>query len=466
MSDSADYDAKTIAARVRSGEISALDVAGACLERIAERDSQLNCFTAVTRGRALAAAARVDKAIAGGIDPGPLAGVPYAVKNLFDIAGYPTIAGSKINRTSAPASTDAGLVKRMDDAGAILMGALNMDEYAYGFTTENAHFGPTRNPHDVTKVAGGSSGGSAAAVAGALVPLALGSDTNGSVRVPAAFCGVFGVKPTFGRLSRKGMFGFVSSLDHAGAFARSVTDLALAYDALQGVDHSDRAQSDRAPEPVFPHLFEGTTGLRIGVLDGWFRKSATSDALLAVDHVSDYFGAKPVIMPRADAARAAAFCMTAAEGADLHLENLKSRPHDFGPAIRDRLFAGALLPAAVLIQAQRFRTWFRDQVAGIFRSYDVLIAPATPFSAPSIGEETVMVDGRGVPARVQIGIYTQPISFIGLPVLAVPIHLPKKMPLGVQIIAAPWAEATAFRAAAALEGAGIARSPIARGTLQ
>jgi AtzE family amidohydrolase len=461
MTDLADLDARTIAAGVRARAFTARETAAACLDRIAARDGDLNCFTTVTRERALATADRVDAAIATGRDPGPLAGVPYAVKNLFDIVGHPTCAGSMIHQSAAPATADAGLVRRLDGAGAVLVGALNMDEYAYGFTTENAHFGATHNPHDLTRVAGGSSGGSAAAVAGGLVPLSLGSDTNGSIRVPAAFCGVFGLKPTFGRLSRAGVFAFVNSLDHTGAFARGAADLALAYDMLQGTDPLDRAQSDRPGEAVQAGMREGAGGLRIGVLDGWFRAGATADALEAVDRVSTFLEATPVTIPGADVARAAAFCISAAEGANRHLSNLKTRARDFDPATRDRLLAGALVPAAVILQAQRFRGWFRDRVAEIFARYDVLIAPATPFSAPLIGEETVMIGDQRVLARANIGIYTQPISFIGLPVLTAPIHRPGKMPLGVQIIAAPWAEAATFRVAAALEEAGIARAPIA-----
>ena len=167
---------------------------------------------------------------------GPLAGVPFAVKNLFDIAGLPTLAGSKINRDRPPAAADATLVARLEAAGAVLVGALNMGEYAYDFTGENCHDGPSRNPHDTARMTGGSSGGSGAAVAGGLVPLALGSDTNGSIRVPSSFCGVFGLKPTYGRLSRAGSFPFVASLDHLGPLARTAGDLALAYDAMQGPD--------------------------------------------------------------------------------------------------------------------------------------------------------------------------------------------------------------------------------------
>src|ERR1700682_6266202 len=236
-----DLSASEIAQAVAARKVSALDVTDAALARIAKQNSVLNCFTDVTANRARAKARAIDAALAAGKHAGSLAGVPFAVKNLFDVQGLPTRAGSKINRDLKPASRDATLIERMEAAGAVLVGALNMGEYAYDFTGENVHDGPSRNPHDMTRMTGGSSGGSGGAVGGALVPLALGSDTNGSIRVPSSFCGIFGLKPTYGRLSRARGFPFVFSFDHLGPFARSVDDLALAYDAMQGPDPEDGA---------------------------------------------------------------------------------------------------------------------------------------------------------------------------------------------------------------------------------
>ncbi len=230
--------------------MSALGVTEAALARIAKRDPVLNSFTDVTAERARAKARAIDADIAAGKNAGPLAGVPFAVKNLFDVQGLSTRAGSKINRDLKPSPRDATLIERMEAAGAVLIGALNMGEYAYDFTGENVHDGPSRNPHDPTRMTGGSSGGSGGAVGGRLVPIALGSDTNGSIRVPSSFCGIFGLKPTYGRLSRARSFPFVASFDHLGPFARSVGDLALAYDAMQGPDADDAACTTRAPEPV------------------------------------------------------------------------------------------------------------------------------------------------------------------------------------------------------------------------
>src|SRR4051812_12377640 len=228
--------AADIARAVTGRTMSAADAIDAALARIAKHDGVLNSFTDVTAERARARARAIDTAIAAGQSVGPLDGVPFAVKNLFDVEGLPTRAGSKINRDLPPATRDATLIERMEAAGAVLVGALNMGEYAYDFTGENIHDGPSRNPHDPTRMSGGSSGGSGSAVGGGLVPIALGSDTNGSIRVPSSFCGIFGLKPTYGRLSRARSFPFVVSFDHLGPFARSVSDLALAYDAMQGPD--------------------------------------------------------------------------------------------------------------------------------------------------------------------------------------------------------------------------------------
>lgn len=448
-----------IAKAVTAGEISALAVVQRALASIAERDGPLNAFTAVTAERALAKARAVDEARAGGEPLGPLAGVPFAVKNLFDIAGLPTLAGSRINRDRLPAEADSPLIQRLEAAGGVLVGALNMGEYAYDFTGENLHDGPSRNPHDTSRMTGGSSGGSGAAVAGGLVPISLGSDTNGSIRVPASFCGLFGLKPTYGRLSRAGSFPFAASLDHLGPLARSSGDLALAYDAMQGVDPNDPVCSDRPAEPVAPHLQRGAQGLRVAVAGGYFKRGAAPEALTALDRVATALGAIDEIeIPEAQRARSAAYVITATEGAALHLDRLRKRARDFDPAVRDRLIAGAIVPAALVVQAQKFRRWYRQAVLTLFEQVDIILAPATPCTAPAIGQQSFVIDGVEMPVRPNIGLYTQPISFIGLPVVAVPIPL-APMPIGVQIIAAPWREDLALRTAYALEQAGVALAP-------
>jgi AtzE family amidohydrolase len=456
-----DQTAVEIAAAVRAGRQSAVAVAKSALARIAERDGALNCFTQTLRENALEAAKAVDDALAQGRDPGPLAGVPFAVKNLFDVEGVVTLAGSIIRARRPAASASAALVARLEAAGAVLLGALNMDEFAYGFTTENSHYGPTRNPHDPSRISGGSSGGSAAAVAAGLAPLTLGSDTNGSIRVPAALCGVFGLKPTFGRLSRRGTAPFVHSLDHTGPFARTARDLALAYDALQGHDPLDPASAPRPTQPTLAALDDPMPGLRVGVLGGWFRDGASPQALDAIEAVAAALQARPAELPGARAARAAAFCLTAAEGGSLHLPALREQAQDFDPAVRDRLIAGALQPAHIPVRAQRVRRWFLDQALELFKTFDILLAPATPFAATPIGQSTVRLGGAEVSVRANLGLYTQPISFIGLPAVAAPVVREAAPPVGVQLIAAPWREDVLLRAAAWLEARGVvgARPP-------
>ena len=448
------------AALVRQGAVTAVAATQAALARIAEGDGRLNSFTAVTSERALAEAAAVDVARAGGADLPPLAGVPYAVKNLFDLTGVVTVAGSKIERDRPPATEDAYLVERLQTAGAICVGALNMDEYAYGFTTENAHDGPCHNPHDLSRSAGGSSGGSGAAVAGGLVPLSLGSDTNGSIRVPASLCGIFGLKPTYGRLARTRSYMFVASIDHLGPFARTVADLATVWDALQGYDPADPAQWPWPVEPATPLLGRGIDGLRIAVADDHFARNGHAEAFAAVATVAGALGTeRRVTIPEAARGRAAAFVITASEGANLHLPDLMTRPQDFDPGTRDRFLAGSLIPATWVIQAQRFRAWYRARVQELFQEVDVILAPATPYTAPKLGQETIEVDGEVLPVRPNLGVYTQPISCIGLPVLAVPVPRDGQLPIGVQLIAAPGREDILFRVADALERAGVVRSP-------
>ena len=354
--------ATEIASAVSGRKLSALGVTEAALARIARHDTILNSFTDVTADRARAKARSIDAAIAAGKNPGPLAGVPFAVKNLFDVQGLSTRAGSKINRDLKPSPRDATLIERMEAAGAVLVGALNMGEYAYDFTGENVHDGPSRNPHDVTRMTGGSSGGSGGAVGGNLVPLALGSDTNGSIRVPSSFCGIFGLKPTYGRLSRARSFPFVFSFDHLGPFARSVGDLALAYDAMQGPDAEDAACTTRAAEPVTPLLVQDIGALRIAIAGGYFQKNVYPEAVEAVGRVARALGTTRVVeIPEAARARSAAYVITASEGASLHLDRLRRRPNDFDPAVRDRLIAGAMIPAPLVDRAQKFRRWYRHK---------------------------------------------------------------------------------------------------------
>jgi amidase/aspartyl-tRNA(Asn)/glutamyl-tRNA(Gln) amidotransferase subunit A len=448
---------------VRSGEMLAEEALEHAIARIEVTDSRVNAFTDGTFERAVRQARAVDRLRASGAELPLLAGLPYAVKNLFDIDGLVTRAGSKVRDGEPPARSDAVLVQRMESAGAVLVGALNMDEFAYGFTTENSHHGPTRNPRDLARTAGGSSGGCAAAVAAGQVPVTLGSDTNGSIRVPSSLCGVFGLKPTFGRLSRRGSFPFVASIDHLGPFARSVEDLAATYDAMQGPDPLDPACHATHVQATLPSLNDGARGLRIGLLGGYFEDNAGEAARRAAGLAAESLGARHgVVWPDAALARAAAFIVTASEGGALHLPLLRERAADFEPLSVDRFIAGALQPAAWYVRAQRFRAGYRDKVLALFRDWDVLIAPATPITAPLIGAETFELNGQVLPARPSLGLLTQPISFCGCPVVVAPLWASAGLPMGVQLIAAPWREDLALRAARVLEAQGVAKSPVSR----
>lgn len=449
-----------------TGEISAHEIATTTLNRISESNPALNAFITITQDRMLAEAKRLDQARARGEALSPLAAVPYAVKNLFDVEGLTTIAGAKVLAGQPVARHDATLVQRMRHAGGLLAGTLNMDALAYGFTTENTHYGATHNPHDLTRSAGGSSGGSAAAVAAGLVPIALGSDTNGSIRVPASLCGIFGLKPTYGRLPRTGTFPFVDSFDHLGPFAATAQDLALAYDTLQGPDSWDAACAQKPVAPTLAQLKLGVKKLRIARLTGYFDQYADATAQNAARIAAQALGASDEVdLEGTAAARAAAFVITAAEGGSLHLAALRERAEEFEPLSRDRLIAGALLPAAWIQRAQRYRRQFLPRALALFERYDLLIAPATPVTAPLLGQAEIQIGKLTLPTRPNLGLLTQPLSFIGLPIAVAPIWSGGNLPIGVQLIAAPWREDLCLRAAQVLEEQGISISRITASTL-
>lgn len=456
------WSATQTAKAVRARDISAETVTTNALQVIERLNPNVNAFTDITTERALEEARAVDASLAAGHDL-PLAGVPYAVKNLFDIKDHVTRAGSKINRDHPAAGTDAVLVQRLKKAGAVLTGGLNMGEFAYDFTGENVNDGTCRNPHDLSRMTGGSSSGSAAAAASGMVPVTLGSDTNGSIRVPASFCGLFGLKPTFGRLPRTGTFPFVADLDHLGPLARSTEDLALIFDVLQGPEPRDHWQADKSVLPTGETIGRGTEGLRIAIAGGYFRTKGEATAFEAVDRVAKALGVTSEIdIPEAARARAAAYAITAAESSALLFEKIISRPQDFDPDTRDRFISGTMVPSLWLMQAQRFRSWFRELMREIFKSVDILLAPATPFSALKSGTRNITLDGEEMLARPNIGVFTQPISFIGLPVVTVPTWPQgSHLPIGVQVIAPAWREDLALRVAHQLQETGVAQAPVA-----
>jgi aspartyl-tRNA(Asn)/glutamyl-tRNA(Gln) amidotransferase subunit A len=428
--------ATAIAAAVRGRAITAIDVVEICLAGLAMGGRDLVAVTRLLASRARREAAVVDAIIAAGGDPGPLAGVPYGVKDLFDVQGLPTTAGSTLYADAAPAMNDSEAIVRLREAGAVLVATLNMDEFAYGFATINARHGTTRNPHDPDRLAGGSSGGSAAIVAAELLPFSLGSDTNGSVRVPASLTGVYGLKPTHGALPMEGVFPFAKSFDDVGPFALSIADMACVWSILT------ESASPASDAPI-----------RVARLGGRFRENADPDQLLAIDEIAP--GAPLFDLPDIARARSAAFLITAAEGGALHRDALARDAMTFDPATRDRLLAGALLPAALYQASQAFRACYKQMVVDLIADHDVLLAPATPCVAPLIADPHILIDGKLSPARADLGIHTQPISFTGLPALCVPLKRPGRLPLGLQLIGRPGDEATLFRFAAMLEDRGL-----------
>jgi oxamate carbamoyltransferase len=447
---------KALNLALNQGELTARDVAEQTLKQIEQYNPTINAWTEVTGLRMLHEADQIDQQRQRGEVLPALAGIPYAVKNLFDVAGHATLAGARLFSDRPVAAEDAWAVSQLRQSGALLSGMLNMDAYAYGFTTENTHYGATRNPRDLSRVAGGSSGGSAAAVAAGLVHFSLGTDTNGSIRVPASLCGIYGLKPTFGRLSRSGSHPFVASLDHIGPFARSVEDLSLVYDALQGRDAQDAFQSAQPLATVSDELSQGAEGLRTAVLGGFFSTWCSDEARAAVATVAKALNAQEeVTLPNAETARSAAFIMTAAEGGNHYLPALRAMPNQFEPNSRERLLAGAMLPSAWYVQAQRFRRHFQQQALPLFEQFDVLIAPATPCTATTIGQEMMHINGQDLPTRASMGMLTQPISFLGLPVCTVPLQTASGLPIGLQLIAAPFKEHLALRAAWALQQQGL-----------
>ncbi|WP_298394325.1 AtzE family amidohydrolase [Sphingobium sp.] len=438
-------EAWAIAQAVREGRVSAVETAQTAINRIRTLDGRINAVTRLLEKRALAEAALVDQKVAAGFDPGPLAGVPYGVKDLFDVAGLPTTAGAGIRRDAPPASVDAQAIMRLNAAGAVLVATLNMDEFAYGFATVNATWGTTRNPHDPGRLAGGSSGGSAAGVAAGMLPFTLGSDTNGSIRIPASLCGVWGLKPTHGALPMEGVFPFVDSFDDIGPFTRSARDLAL----ITGILAAKPLQMDASP------------GLCVARLGGWFANNLEPAMETAFADFCGQLGALPTIeLPQVDRARSAAFLMTAAEGGRRHLPMLRHNPAGFDPATRDRLIAGAALPSAAYLDAQDFRIYYKAQLDRIFETVHIAVAPVTVGVAPRIDNPVIRIDGRPVPARANLGLFTQPLNFAGLPVISAPLATADGLPLGVQLIGPPGSDATLFAFAADLEQRGLLRAHI------
>jgi len=472
--------ALAIAAAVRSGDRSAVEVTEAALAAIAVAEPYLAAFNLVTSEPALAAAAEIDRRVAAGEAVGPLAGVPIAIKDNMCTRGIPTTCSSKILDGWRP-PYDATVVGRLAESGAVLVGKTNMDEFAMGSSTENSAFGVTRNPHDLDRVPGGSSGGSAAAVAAGVVPIALGSDTGGSIRQPASLCGVVGVKPTYGTVSRFGLVAYASSLDQIGPFATNVADAAALLEAIAGHDPLDSTSIPESFPPVGRHLDDGVSGLRVGIPKELMGEGIAPDVRRRVEAAAESLAAAGATVletsvPAAAVALSAYYILAPAEASSnlSRFDGVRfglrvdapttpemydlTRTQGFGPEVKNRIMLGTYALSAGYYDAyygtaQKVRTLIMRDFDAAYEQFDVLVAPTSPTTAFGIGAKT------DDPLTMYMNdICTIPTNLAGHPAMSVPFGVGDDgLPVGVQILAPALGEVAMFRTAAVLEAAAPAR---------
>jgi aspartyl-tRNA(Asn)/glutamyl-tRNA(Gln) amidotransferase subunit A len=455
------------AAELRAGNVSSVELTTAALERIQRLDPKLNAFLTVSAGPALEQARRADEELRNGRDRGPLHGIPIALKDLFLTRGIRTTGGSKLYEHYIP-EIDSAAGERLAAAGAVMMGKLNMHELAYGITSANPHFGPVRNPWNTEHSPGGSSGGSGAAVAAGFVFAAMGSDTGGSIRIPASFCGIAGIKPTYGRVSRYGTFPLGYTLDHMGPLARTVRDAAAMLNAIAGHDPRDPASSRRPVEDC--QALEGVSirGVRIGVPENYYFERVdpgVDDAVRGLLRMAESLGAQlePVRVPDIAALNAVARVILLAEASAVYESQMRDRSR-FGADVLALLDQGLLIPATDYVNAQRLRRRMRSEFTALWRRVDCIVAPATPAPAPRIGQTTVTLGGEEEDVRLAATRFCRGINVLGLPAVSIPCGLTAdRLPAGAQIIGPAFAEAALVRVAAALEdaGAGVPRCTFA-----
>jgi aspartyl-tRNA(Asn)/glutamyl-tRNA(Gln) amidotransferase subunit A len=436
-----------------TGEASSLEVVDDLLARIDETESRLNAYVCVNHEGARAAARALDGLRAAGTIVGPLHGIPIAVKDLLDTHDLPTSAGGR-PVTDTPPPKDATVVAKLRSAGAIVIGKTNTHEYAYGYTTENPHHGDTHNPWDLGRIPGGSSGGSAASVSAGSAIAAIGTDTGGSVRVPASLCGIVGLKPTFGRVGRTGVFPLAWTLDHVGPLTRTARDCAILLSAIAGTDQTDSSTLHTPPAPDYISSLErDITGLRIGVPTNHFFDAIDPEVATAVRKGVDTLanlGANVVeiTIPGLEDAVAAWLTILLAEATSIHETLLRDRPDDYGEDVRGFVEAGALVPATAYLRAQRIR----QRLAGAFKTamqpIDVLVTPATALPATPLGTTEVTINGHTEPLFQTFARISAPLDVVGLPALSTPCGLTTTgLPIGLQLVGHPFDEATLLAAA-------------------
>jgi aspartyl-tRNA(Asn)/glutamyl-tRNA(Gln) amidotransferase subunit A len=446
--------ARLIATRV----VSPVEVVRVHLDRIAALDRGLRAYITVCAEAALQAARAADAALAAGQPVGPLHGVPYALKDLYDTAGVRTTGGSKIFAERVPAA-DATVARRLAQAGAILLGKLNMVEFAYGPEGLNPHYGHARNPWDrgVHRMAGGSSSGSGVAVAAGLAPGALGSDTGGSIRIPASLCGITGLKPTYGRVSRSGVLPLAWSMDHVGPMTRSAADCALMLGAMAGYDPAD-ASTSVLPVPDYVAALTGDVkGLRVGLLRSFFLEGATPEVRAAVEAAAKTLAAAGAVVDEVSLETmtyvpAAALAVVGVEALAYHADLLRTRGAEYDPDIARRLRVGAFVSGVHYVRAQQVRALVRDEVDRALARRDVLLAPSTPIPAPAVDERQLTAGDGPSDVRSALIRFTRPFNVSGHPACALPCGFTSAgLPIGLQLVGRPFDEATVLRAADAFQ---------------
>lgn len=447
-----------LAPLLRRRALSPVEVAQAYLERAGALQPLLNAYITLTPEEALRQARQAEAEMLAGGYRGPLHGVPLALKDLFATRGVRTTAGSPALGDWVP-QEDAHLVGRLREAGAVFLGKLNMHEWAWGVTNRNPHYGDCRNPWDPSRTPGGSSGGSGAAVAAGACAGSLGSDTGGSIRIPSAYCGIVGLKPTYGLCSRRGVVPLSWSVDHLGPMARTVEDAAILLQAIAGHDPQDPG-SARVPVPNYRRgLRRGVKGLRLGVLaDPYFRvmepevEGAFQQALRQLEALGAEL--EEVSLPLAEAGSAANSAIVWVEASALHQRRLAAHPHLYSQEVREALTAGLAIPATAYVKAQQVRRLVGEQLAGLLRRVDLLALPATPIAAHPLEQEEVLLRGERVTVLRASTRYMGLFNLTGLPALSVPCGFtPEGLPVGLQLVGRPFAEADLLRVAWAYEQA-------------
>jgi aspartyl-tRNA(Asn)/glutamyl-tRNA(Gln) amidotransferase subunit A len=441
------------AAKLRAREVSSVELARESLRVIHREQPRLNAFITVTEDLALEQARRADDELARGVDRGPLHGIPYALKDVFATRGIRTTCGSKLFADFVP-DYDCAVYERLAEAGAVLMGKTGLHELAYGVTSNNPHFGAIRNPRDPERIPGGSSGGSGAAVAAEMVFFAMGTDTGGSIRIPAAYCGCVGIKPTSGRISRYGVLPLDFSLDHMGPLTSTAKDAGLVMNAIAGFDARDDTSS-KQPVADYAALDPSKilTGLRLGAPENFFTERVIPEVRAAFSSVLDRartLGASivPVRVPDPAEINLVGRVILLSEVSAL-MQPYSHRRADFGPDVLALIDQGRLLPATDYVNAQRLRRVYQQEWAKLWRSVDLILTPTAPIGPPLIGQQTVPIDGIEEDARLATTRFVRPINVLGLPAISIPIQSGDFV-AGLQIIGAPFSENLTIRTADAL----------------